>query len=65
MKLSDVSRCAVVISKKGNKTEVKMKPSRDAAIKGAGTGALIGSRFGPMGIATGTLVGGVLGYVLG
>lgn len=34
------------------------------ALKGAATGALIGARFGPQGIAIGAIAGGVLGFLL-
>ena len=49
-----------IIEKENGRTEVKVKPS---AIKGAATGALIGCRFGPVGLAAGTAIGGILGYI--
>jgi len=32
-------------------------------MKGAATGALIGSRFGPQGIVIGAAVGGIVGFI--
>ena len=52
-----------IIEKENGKTEVKVKPSANGAIKGAATGALIGCRFGPVGLAAGTAIGGILGYI--
>ncbi|ELI6450338.1 hypothetical protein RRM63_003751 [Photobacterium damselae] len=56
---------AVVINKSEGETRYEIKPSRKDAIKGAATGMVIGRFFGPVGMATGALVGGTLGYVFG
>jgi len=56
---------SIVAIRKGDETTYHMKPSRKAALKGAGVGMLIGRFFGPVGIATGAVIGGTLGYVLG
>lgn len=55
----------IVMRKKNNETTYHIKPSRKAALKGAGVGMLIGRAFGPAGIATGALIGGTIGYVFG
>ena len=46
-----------------NRAGISIKPSSSGALKGAATGALIGCRFGPVGLAVGTGIGGVLGYL--
>lgn len=44
--------------------EISTGSTSDKALKGAATGALIGARFGPQGIAIGAIAGGVLGFLL-
>ncbi|WP_305370883.1 glycine zipper domain-containing protein [Photobacterium leiognathi] len=56
---------SVVVSKDKDETHYEIRPSRKGAIKGSVTGMAIGRFFGPVGMATGALVGGTLGYVLG
>jgi len=56
---------SVIVTKYGDETTYHIKPSRKAALKGAGVGMFIGRAFGPGGIAAGALIGGTIGYVFG
>ena len=53
----------VIIERDNPRNENSTNASSTGAFKGAATGALIGCRFGPVGLIAGTTIGGVLGYL--
>lgn len=53
----------VIIERESPRNEKSTNVSSTGALKGATTGALIGCRFGPVGLIAGTTIGGVLGYL--
>jgi len=54
----------VIIERDSNTNNSNSNANSNCAFKGAATGALIGCRFGPVGLIAGTAIGGVIGFLL-
>jgi len=54
----------VIIERDSNANNNNANTSSNNAFKGSATGALIGCRFGPVGLIAGTAIGGVIGFLI-
>ena len=54
----------VIIERDRDANNNNSNGNSNSAFKGAATGALIGCRFGPVGLIAGTAIGGVIGFLI-
>lgn len=59
-----INKEIVIVERDSNPTNKGTNGNSNNAFKGAATGALIGCRFGPVGLIAGTAIGGVIGFLI-